>query len=213
VTALDTGALLPRLYARDAMRLELPPIDEDGVRVERFEISEAESRLAGLRAMIGSGGGRGRIPAGWYTRVFIDGALWMSDSPDEVHDHAAPFHEAQRRGGRVLINGLGAGLILGGLLKLPNVEHIDVVEIDERIIRLIGPHYADPRVRIHHADAHEIRWPAGTRWNVVWHDIWLDLTAENLPSMHRLHRRYGSRADWQASWGRSFLEAQRSRWS
>jgi hypothetical protein len=29
---------------------------------------------------------------------------------------------------------------------------------------------------------------------------------DNLEDMHKLHRRFGRRADWQGSWGRSFLE-------
>jgi len=138
--------------------------------------------------------------------VLIDGKLWMSDTPDEKRDHSHVFYRAQRVGGRILINGLGAGMVLGALLKLENVTHIDVVELDERIIKHIGPHYDDPRVTIHHADAYEIQWPVGTRWDIVWHDIWLNLSGDNLPLMHKLHRRYGRRTDWQASWGREFLE-------
>lgn len=203
------GDTMTYLRYDEAMTLDLPEIDQDGVKVVKFEIDEAQSRFAGLRAAIGFG--RGAIRPGTYTKVLIDGKLWMSDTPDEKRDHSQVFYEAQRRGGRVLINGLGAGMVLGAMLKLNDVEHIDVVENDERIIRLIGPHYADPRVTIHHDDAYDIQWPVGTRWNVVWHDIWLDLTSDNLEGMHKLHRKYGRRADWQASWGREFLEYQNRR--
>lgn len=193
----------------DAMKLDLPEINQEGVVVTKFEVSEEDAKWSRIRAL---SDGRGRISAGTYTKLGIDGALWMSDTPDEMRDHSMPFYQAQRRGGRVLINGLGAGMVLGAMLKLNDVEHIDVVETDERIVRLLGREYADPRVTIHYDDAFEIQWPVGTHWDVVWHDIWLDLTEDNLPEMHRLHRKYGRRAEWQGSWGREFLEYQKSRY-
>ena len=51
--------------------------------------------------------------------------------------------------------------------------------------------------------------PRDTRYDVVWHDIWDNICADNLPEMHRLHRRYGRRCDWQGSWARWHCERQR----
>jgi hypothetical protein len=80
------------------------------------------------------------------------------------------------------------------------------------VIALVGPHYArDPRVTIHHADAYTIRWPVGIRWDVAWHDIWADMCEDNLPGMATLHRRYGRRVEWQGSWGRERILADRRR--
>lgn len=185
---------------QDDMRVELPDIDAEGVVVRRFDITPEESKRTRLMAVMG--GGRGFAPAGSYTRLNVDGRLWMSDTPDEMRDHAEAYWEAQRRGGRVLINGLGLGMVVGAMLRLPQVEHIDVVELDERVARLIGEHYAGDRVTVHHADAYDIQWPTGTRWTVAWHDIWPTITGENLAGMHRLHRKYGRRTDWQGSWAR-----------
>lgn len=38
--------------------------------------------------------------------------------------------------------------------------------------------------------------------DAVWHDVWDELCTDNLPQMHRLHRR----SDWRGSRSRSFLE-------
>jgi len=200
-------AIAPRLSLYEAMKVDLPEIDADGVRVRKFEIDAATARMSHLRAAIG--GGRGRIEAGWYTRIDVDGTLWMSDTPDEIRDHSYPYWEAQRRGGRVLVNGLGLGMVVGALLKLENVEHIDVVELDPRIAEHVGQHYAGERCTIHVGNAYEMKWPVGTRWTVAWHDIWPDITGDNLPGMHRLHRMYGRRTDWQGSWAR--WECERTR--
>jgi hypothetical protein len=198
------------LTYREAMELSLPEMDVDGIKVTVKEITEEQANATSLRAILD--GGRGRINAGKLTTVYIDGRLWMSDTPDEKRDHSHVFYRAQRiPNARVVINGLGAGMILGALLKLDNVAHIDVVEIDERIIKHIAPHYDDPRVTIHQGDALAMKWPVGTTWDMAWHDIWLNMSGDNLPEMHKLHRKYGRRTQWQASWGREHIEAQQRR--
>lgn len=55
-------------------------------------------------------------------------------------------------------------------------------------------------LRIHQDNAYTIKWPPNTRWDVAWHDIWNDISTGN--DFTRLHRRYGGRVRWQASWGR-----------
>lgn len=96
------------------------------------------------------------------------GHVVMEDSRRELHRHLPIFFAAR---GHVLITGLGLGCVVRGLLVKPEVEHIDVIEIDADIIRVIGAEFAgNPRVTIHHADA--LEWPIrGHRWDVAWHDI------------------------------------------
>lgn len=184
----------------EAMRVDLPAINVDGIEVRHLEVTEEESRRTMLHAVFNKG--RGQVPAGRLTQLRVDGRLWMSDSPDEKRDHSEAFYQAKRRGGRILIHGLGLGMVVGAALKLPNVEHVDVVELDERVARLIGPHYASDRCTIHVGDAYEYQFPKGSRWTVAWHDIWPSISDENWPGMNRLHRRYGGRVDWQDSWCR-----------
>jgi len=172
----------------------------------------------------------GRIcPPGTYTRlVHYDGGvppidetgtvhlrpgghLVMSDTRAEIEDHQDVMNEIQRRGGRILIHGLGLGMIVKFALAEDRVSHVDVVELDQEVIDLVAPHYVDRRLTIHQGDARSFRWPAGTRWSIVWHDIWDDLSIDNLKQMAALHRRFGPRADWQGSWSMDYLRAQR-RW-
>lgn len=148
---------------------------------------------------------------GTYGRLCIDGKLWMSDTDAERRDHYEAVFAADRyRGGRGLINGLGLGCVLGAWLDV--LGHVDVVEIDARVIKHVGGWFQDKygdAVTVHEGDAYEIKWPKGTRWNVAWHDIWPTLCTDDLAEMGKLHRRYGQRVDWQGSWGRETLQRMR----
>ena len=183
-----------------------PEITVGNVEVRRIEVSSFVSKLAAIKS------GRGTTP-GIYTAMYRNGALWMSDTSAEYWDHMEAIRRFRYESThRVLINGLGLGLILGEALTHDHIEHVDVVEIDPNVVAAVGPHFTtDPRVTIHEADAYTIKWPTGTQWDVAWHDIWLDLCTDNLPEMARLHRRYGRRVGWQGSWGKELLQSHRRR--
>lgn len=190
--------------------MTVPEGTSGAVKIERFTVSEASSRLFNLNC-------HGRpISPGTYTRLLRNGSVWMSDTPAERFDHLGAVNRAQSaaKNGRVrvLINGLGLGMVLQAMLAIPEVEHVDVVELDADVIALVGPHYqamAGERLTIHHADAFTKTWPRGTAWDVVWHDIWLDVTAGNLPEMGTLKRKYARRAGWQGCWAQAECRWQR----
>lgn len=186
--------------------------------------AEEDANLPGFGSIIRTG--RGSVkPGETYTRLFRKvrqgtrnpgRLIVMSDTPDEMRDLFPVLTTAR---GRVLVNGLGLGCVIRGLLTNDDIEHIDVVEISPDLIELIGPYYDDPRVTIHEGDAATFEWPKGTRWNYAWHDVWDELTTDNLNessnglarpcSYERLHRKYGGRVDLQASWGWDYLRRQR----
>lgn len=199
-----------RVSLRDTMTVELPEMDIDGVKVTRFTIGENDPRL--LREAIRYG--RGTRP-GTYTKLTVDGRLWMSDTDAEKRDHLDAVRAiADLKAERVLINGLGLGMVVQAALSFGHVSRVDVVEADERVARHIGGCYErDPRVHVHCADAYgqARRWPPGTTWDVAWSDIWADLCTDNLDGMARLRRSYGRRTQWHDCWGRELLLYRRSR--
>lgn len=188
------------VYDTDAWKVDLPEGEHGAARVARFTITEDEARMDRLRAAI-HGHGRG-VKAGTYTKLLVNGTLWMSDTPAEVRDHQEPVRQAHARGGRILINGLGIGMVLRAVLASPKVEHVDVVELNPDVAALVGDHYAaiDPRVHVYLDDAHTIKWPADARWTVAWHDIWATITTDDSESRTRLNRKYARRTDWQGRW-------------
>lgn len=149
--------------------------------------------------------GRG-VPPGTYKRLMRHNTTVMSNTPDEIRDFR---YFVRRATGKVLVNGLGLGVLLNALLSKSEIEEITVIEKSEDVIRLVAPSVTDPRVTIIKANAFDYQPPKGKRYNAVWHDIWDYICADNLPEMHRLHRKYGRRTDYQESWCRHLCERQR----
>lgn len=196
-------------YYADRMQVTVPVGEYDGLEVEKFEVKGPE--LWNLRAALD---GRECQP-GTYTRLIDrketelgEPVMWMSDTTAERDDHKEPVACIElSKAETVLINGLGLGLgmVLAAALTYDHVKLVDVIESDERVIKLIGPHYTtDPRVNIIHADAYEQTkaWPRGSKWDIAWSDIWPDLNADNIPGMDQLHAYYRRRTQWHGCWGR-----------
>lgn len=194
----------------DAMTVTVPEGESGNVAIKRFEVTEDDLRFSQLRAIVN--GGRGMTPAGTYTKLTRNGSLWMSGTQDEKRDHFAPLWKAQDAapGSRALVTGLGIGMVVRALILASPIDHIDVVEIDEDVIKLVGPHYEElasehgKTIAIHHGDAHDraALFNKDDRWVLAWHDIWQDICADNWDSMKSLGRRYGRYTDWQGCWSK-----------
>lgn len=201
---LSTPEARPR-PTRELLRCELPTMSARGVVVERFTVEE-NSFLENLMLAFQ---GRSCAP-GEYTRLIVDGTLWMSDTSAETRDHMPALYAAEARGGRGLMHGLGLGCILTGWLHY--LDHVDVVEVNERVADVIGSVFVERypgRVTVHVGDAFTYRFPKGTRWDVAWHDVWPTMSTDMLDEMAVLHRRYGGRVGWQDSWGRTEMLRER----
>jgi spermidine synthase len=133
--------------------------------------------------------------------------LVMSDTLMELESN---WPAVCRANGRVLIAGLGLGLILVPMLASPRVEQVTVVEREVDVITLVGPafaeHTASGRLSLICADIFSWRPPQGARYDTIYFDIWPDIAVTNLPAIARLHRRYArwlkrSNPDaWMGSW-------------
>jgi len=120
----------------------------------------------------------------------------MEDSRTELSKHLPAIIAAH---GNVLVTGLGLGCVVRGLLANSRVDHIDVVEKDSGILKVVGPEFADnPRVTLHHADA--LKFPVrGKHWDLAWHD--LHVFGDGLQLLHaKLMKKYRYHADKQGAW-------------
>ena len=149
--------------------------------------------------------GRGCDP-GQYTQLLHRGSVIMSDTEAEVRDLRELIYQAK---GRVLMAGLGLGVALGAILKKKEVHHVDVVELSEDVIRLVAPSFTCKRVTIHQGDIFTVPLNGFKKWDVAWFDIWPNICGDNLPEMHKLHRRFARRAAWKGSWCRWECERER----
>ncbi len=211
------------------------PAEAGSWLITRFEVPRGDRSQ--LHEMIHMG--RYAPPGVEYTRLLrkirvgarTHFALVMSDTPDELTDHGPIILRAASAPAplRVLVNGLGLGCVVKGLLALQQVATIDVVEIDWDLIRLVGPYYLgrrvvrrhlnscirsrDGRLRIHHADAFTKTWPKDASWDLVWHDVWDFVDPANLNDEEKarpgtyeaLRRKYAKLCGWQGSWAEELL--------
>lgn len=186
------------------MPLEIPEGKNGPWSIERFTISKEQAMLYNINSR-----GRG-VKAGTYTRLSHKG-WWdpvMSDTPSERFDHYEVWKNAR---GKVLINGLGLGLITGAIALKSIVTSITVIEIDQDLIDLVGPYWLSKfpeKIKIICEDA--LAFTPQERYDVVWHDIWNSICADNLKEMKILHRKYGKKCNWQGSWCRSLCERLRA---
>lgn len=124
-----------------------------------------------------------------YTRLFIDGELWMTDAEFECSTNRDFVHRAS---GDVLIAGLGIGLIVQPLLEKQQVRSITVLERSADVIALIGPLYQNPKLTIVHADVKEWQ-PPKKAYDFIYFDIWSNVPNEdNKPEIRALRKRYRS---------------------
>jgi hypothetical protein len=172
-----------------------------------YEVSKDAAEWGRLRSMIGSSD-RGRyVPEGSYKGLKDNGHMIMSNTPDEIRD-IYPFLRIAN--GNVLINGLGLGIALDLILKkrnednTPAVTKVIVIEVSMDVINLVAPSFTDKRVTIINADA--LTYKPKDNYDAVWHDIWPDISSDNIKTMKTLHRKYGRKSTWQGSWCRERCE-------
>jgi hypothetical protein len=145
-------------------------------KLDTFEITADKAMSLALRAEY-TGNTDEFIPPGRYRRLSNGWDVVMSNTPMEIRT-CQDFLE--RATGRVLINGLGLGMVLHAILQKDDVTHVTVIEKEQDVINLVAASFAnDPRVEIIHADAMMYCPPAGVTYNACWHDIWPDFATAN----------------------------------
>jgi len=197
VPTLDSGV-------REATRLvpgaNIPPGQRGPWHVDRRWVRSARIvRLANppLRKLL--------IGPCWLTRLMRYNAAgepqhWMTDSVDEKIGLLPLVREAR---GDVLIHGLGLGLAVRAVLRLPDVMRVTVVELSPEVVQLVAPHAcADPRVKVVLGDAHTWTPPPSYLPDVVWHDIW-PTREDAITGAARLLERWRGRCGWQGFWADS----------
>lgn len=206
------------LYTINAtVPVSVPDGESGDWKVYSYEVGEQDAKWDMVRAMVSTSYQGRHVPQGHYKALKRGTETIMSNTPDEIRDCYSFFRNAK---GRVLVNGLGLGVVLEVILAKvdpgtgkPAVDEAVVVENSDDVIKLVGPTFSsNPRVRIVKGNA--LSFPAKKlgMFDAVWHDIWDNICSDNLEDMHKLHVKYGHRTKWQGSWCRERCELQRRRW-
>ncbi|GAG35645.1 unnamed protein product, partial [marine sediment metagenome] len=115
-----------------------------------------------------------------------------------------PIYEASKRGGVILVAGLGLGVVTSAILReCENVTQVIVIEKSSEVIELVGKHLEKEfgkRLQIINDDIFEWKVPRGSRYTVAWFDIWNNICGDNTKDMSKLKRKFGRKADWKGCW-------------
>jgi len=131
------GELMDLPYTLDIERWETPATNYPlaslySAEITRRRQSKGLYRMEGVRGFLYY---RVRTPIN-VTYLKIRGRVVMLDDP--LHWYGM-VELAKHSNGKVLVGGLGLGLVVHGLLENSKVDEIDVVEINPDVIKLIQP--------------------------------------------------------------------------
>jgi hypothetical protein len=189
----------------------LKPGVRGDAKVEFYEVTQGGANLHNLRQAI-HGTPEMAISPGMYTKLIVGGELMMSDAPYEARSNTDIIRMAR---GKVLIAGLGLGMILVPILRKRNVSHVTIVEQSAGVIHLVEPglerwwnHQATIGA---HPAPFEVscgdifKWvpPEKAKYDTIYFDIWPTICTDNLKEIATLKRRFGKyrKPDaWMGAW-------------
>lgn len=190
-----------------------PNVESDNWRISTFTISYPEDYYAIYE--------EGILPGTYVSLTCkhpdmfgMSQTVMMSDTPMEKFTNQAFLNYAK---GRILIAGLGIGMLPASLSKKEDVESITIIELNQEVIDLVEPlirkyvKNAD-KIKIVQADAY--KYPSehlNERYDFVYLDIWDTFPgeAEDLEMLNKIIELYipicpSSRIN---AWGYEFAEA------
>lgn len=190
--------------------------------VEHFEVPKQDADFFNLRMAIG-GDRFGAVKPGRYARLHIQGVTAVTPMMSDTQMERRTNHDVVRHAnGRVLIGGLGLGMILHPILAKPEVTEVTVLEINPDVIALIEPQIRGWRgakkLTIVQADA--LKWvaPKGVRWDTIYFDLWPEISTDNWPEIVRLKQRFVPRLNrkneqrWFGVWREYDMKPERRRY-
>ena len=188
-----------------SMAAILPESEKGCAKVEHFEITEQDAEFSAMRAAFGHYDEM--VEPGRYAKLRVNGRLMMTDTRMERESNATFARYAR---GDVLVAGLGLGMILHPVLADPKVSSVTVIEKYQDVIDIVAPTLASKKLTIVCADIFDWKPCKGTKWDVIYFDIWPDISTDALKGMATLHRRFGRRLNsggWMDSWKRRELRS------
>ena len=179
--------------------------------VKHFMINGAIASMLALRALINNRPLE-YTPEGKYAKLAYGKQLVMSDAQMERITNYDIIKNAK---GRVLIAGLGLGMVVTALLDKPEVNSIVIVEKSTDVIALVAGamfKYAGNRKEDLHIVNECIHlYTPKHSFDTIYFDIWPDISRTNLPEMLELTHAFGpylNAGGWMNHWSRDIINKQ-----
>lgn len=182
-------------------------LEKGVVRIDTIE--KQSDPLGDMRVVMDAGAYWFRCKPGKYVRMILNGELMMSDTGMERYSNRPLIEKAN---GRVLIAGLGIGMLLHNILDKAEVTEVLVVEKYQDVIDLVAPKFKHPKLRIIHEDIDQFQLDKTDLYDTIYFDIWALISTKNLEHIKKLHNRFKYRLNranhncYMNSWMKEYLQ-------
>lgn len=170
------------------------------VRVEHFEVPKVN--LGSLYY------GADAPSPGHYVRLMEGRTLWMSDT---YMEHRTNINAKLHARGRVLVVGLGLGMVATEIAAKKTVKKVVVVERSPDVVQAVATQLSKNLPRTH---TRKFDWQVGDIWtwrpaagqtfNYIYFDIWPDMCTDYLVEMRKLEKLFTPYLDKSDSAGIEF---------
>ena len=178
------------------MRDILPEGVMGTAKVEYFTISEAEASFASLKAMYDRNPLDRHLYAGDFVKLHVDGEMMFSDAGGERYSNREIVWNSH---GKVLIAGLGLGMILTKIASKPDVKYITVVEKSRDVIGLVESHIrkylGNDSAKLEVVESDIFDFVPCHKYNTIFFDIWGNYSGDTYEQTKKLHRRFSKYLD------------------
>lgn len=139
-------------------------------------------------------------PPGLYTVLRHETiGMVMADFPRLVQEMSAILARAS---GRILIGGLGLGVVVSKVLESQSVTEAVVLEIDQHVADLAWPTYAgDSRATLVIGDALTHDVASLGLFDAAWFDLWPSLNPAYSDERALVRARWTAASAWLGLWG------------
>ena len=179
--------------------------------ISNFEFKNTDDPLFNLRA-IRDGGSMFYLRDGKYVRLHINSQLVMSDTGLEKQSNSQFVKFAN---GKILIAGLGIGLIIKNILQKENITEIVIIEKYQDVIDLVSPKFNDARIKYICADIFTWKPNKDEKYDTIYFDIWPEISEDNLTDIKKLHNKFKYHINrsnpnhYMNSWMKEYLQRQK----
>ena len=183
-------------------------------KITHFSIDKEKEQMYNMHLLFNRQPYFMQVTSGDFVRLSVNGELMMSDTNMEKETNRLFIQKAK---GKVMIGGLGIGLILENLRDKVNdgtVTDITVYEKYQDVIDLVYPKYKDLPLKVVCADILEYKPQKDERYDTIYFDIWPEISTDNLPQIALLHQRWKShknKGGWMYSWMCDYLRKERAK--
>lgn len=200
------------IYGVKGVEHLFPEKIEKGVaKISKVVFEEKNDLLTNLRLMRDSGEWWFRMKEGTFVRLSVNGQLMMSDTAMERYSNREFIESAN---GKVLVAGLGVGMILANILDKEEVTEVIVIEKYQDVIDLVSDKFTHPKLKIICTDVFDYVPEKDEKFDTIYFDIWADISTDNLKEIKLLHNRFKNKLNrqnekcWMNSWMKEYLQKQ-----